>query len=740
MGYLSNSRFNLVVSLRYAPAAGEMPFWCQLFEQVSRILHDATDGVLSIDQVLISTNSMGGQDADVWIHPNSAVWSNSTGARLWFPFESVDVPQDHMFYPTILLHELSHYLFDLRDEYNNGSTCQGNIGTEASIMEGYGWNNYTRWTDAAGNDYPDWATFFPDFLAGTAVLQNGQPSEFCHAGNHDATANNNQNNINGGQSCWTYMANDANHNNIPYGLVVPGAAGPTAAAPALPPAVVCTELIPVQRFMLVLDRSGSMSGSKITQLKVGANFWVDYVNPGEELGLVSYDGTENLDFGIAVVPPAGAPQTQWRTDRHALVDGLVAAGTTAIGDALRAGLLDITAAGRASSQVMVLFTDGLQNAGTETAEDVLPDLRAAGVRVYTIGLGNDQDAVLLANIAQTTGATYFPIDGDLPEDEASTAITEALVLIAGESRENGGIVSFNPIDGAMADVTAADTAPPFDWTFGKESERPKPRQRRSLTFPVAITEGSRHCTLGVLWRNPKQKFTVRVFDPNGNAVTPGAGVRRVAGKYPYGFFEIDNPSAGIWHVEISGANVGATKFRTIGFEVNDRIALDVSLVRPHVQVGQTIEIRARLRAPFALPKAQIVATVLSPSGRWSSVKFKEHTGAKGDPNEPFTYTASIRTEREQAGQYLISVDARCRKGSFVVELDELYRQRPGLKPNQMKRTVSVPAIRRRTLLAATADREGPSKKEPITGANDKAPWIPKNHAAWLKKWKKALQR
>ena len=307
MGFLSGSQFNLVVSLRYTPAAGEMGFWCQLLEQVSRIIHDSTDGTLSVGQMLISANSMGGKDADIWVHPNSDVWSNSTGARLWFPFESIDVPQDHMFYATILAHELAHYLYDLRDEYNNGSTCLGDITTEASIMEGYGWSNYTRWTDAGGADFPDWVTFFPAFTGGTANLEVGEPSEFCHDGNHDATANNNQNNINGNQSCWTYMANDANHNAIPYGLVAPGAGGPTQAAPAFPAGVICTELIPVQRFMLVLDRSGSMLGTKIDQLKVGANFWVDYVNVAEELGLVTYAGTASLDFARSAVP-AGAPR------------------------------------------------------------------------------------------------------------------------------------------------------------------------------------------------------------------------------------------------------------------------------------------------------------------------------------------------------------------------------------------------------------------------------------------------
>src|SRR6476469_8928211 len=221
MGFLSGSQFNLVISLRYTPVAGEMPFWCQLLEQTSRIIHDSTDGVLSIRQVLISANSMGGKDADIWVHPNDDVWPNSSGALLWLPFESIDVSQDYMFYVTILVHELSHYLYGLLDEYNNNYVCLGDIATQACIMEAYPWNNYTRWTDDAGAEFPDWVTFFPAFTGGTAVLQLGNPSEYCHDANHNGAANNDQNNFNGG-SCWKHMAKDAKHNNIPYGLVVPG--------------------------------------------------------------------------------------------------------------------------------------------------------------------------------------------------------------------------------------------------------------------------------------------------------------------------------------------------------------------------------------------------------------------------------------------------------------------------------------------------------------------------------------
>jgi len=744
MGFFSAGQFNLVVSVRYATPDNEMPFWCALFEQVSRIIHDSTDGAQSIGQVLISANSMGGADADIWIHPNSDVWPNSTAARLWFPTESLDVSQDFMYYATILAHELSHYLYDVRDEYNNGSVCLGDITTEASMMEGYDWNNYTRWTDNATNDYPNWATFFPDFTGGDAVLQLGQPTEFCHDGNHNATANNNQNNINGNQSCWTYMANDANHNGIPYGLGVPGPGGPALAQPPFPAGVICTELIPVQRFMLVLDRSGSMSGSKIDQLKVGGNFWVDYVNAGEELGIVTYSGTESLDSSMSEVPADAATAATWRTDRHNIVDGIAAGGSTAIGDALRAGLNDITAGGRASSQVMILFTDGLQNAGTETAEDVLPDLVAAGVRVYTIGLGNDQDATLLANVAETTGATYFPIDGDLDPDEAATAITEALIMLAGETRENGGIVSFDEIDGAGADAVIAggDDSAPFDWRSGL----PDPRRQikrgtlRSFQFPVEITAGSTHCTLGVLWKNPKLRFDVKIFDPDGHEVNPGASVRRVRGRYPYSFYEVDKPKSGTWKVQVAGSGIRTARFRTIGFEVNDRIRLEASAIRTHIRLGGEIQLRARLLAPQAVPGAKVSAWVRSPSGKWTNIRFTEHTGGKGDTEEAFVYTAAFRTSRNERGQYLISVDASRKKGTFEIELDELYRRKPGLRPEDMKRKVAVPSLRRRRFIGVATDEQGRTSKDPIPGFNTKKPWVHQRQAALLKRWKEAHKK
>lgn len=739
MGFYNNGRFNLSVSLRYAPAAQELDFLCQAFQQVSRILYDATDGQQYIASIHFAPDGLGGEGADIWIHPNADVWPNSTSARLWFTGESLDMSQDFTFYATIFAHELSHYLYDLRDEYNNGSTCQGSIATQASLMEGYSWSFNNRWTDAGGNDYATFAAFFADFIAGTAVLQPGQLNEFCHAGNHNATANNNQNNINGNQSCWTYMGDDANHGDIPYNLTIPGAAGPTSAAPAPnPPATVCVELINAQRFMLVLDRSYSMVGTKIEQLIAGANFWVDYVNAVEELGIVRFSGTSTLASPMSEVPAAGPTQVTWRNDRHTIIDGTTAAGNTGIGDALRMGLTNLLAAGSAAAQVIILFTDGLQNTGAETAQDVLPDAVAAGVRIYTIGLGSDQDVALLTSIADTTGGMYFGIPADISGDDAADAISDALAHVSGQSRSNSAVKSFAEIDGSSVDTTFTPSLKTVLFNWVELKKQPDKPRIDSFMFPVEITNGSTRCTLGVKWYNRALSYRIKVTDPSGTVIAPSATARLVTGKNPYSFYDIINPKPGKWTVEVFG-NIRASKFRTIGFEVNRIIRFEVAAVKYHIKAGEPINLRAKLMFGFALPNVSMQANVRTPSGKIETVKFHENKGVAGEKEEEKVYTAVIKTDKAENGLYSITVVASYKGKEFVFKPDELYSQKPGAKTDPIK--IKTPAIYRQKTLSVLASRTGDCdchEKDPmIAGNNSKEVWVHPRQKELVKKWKAA---
>ena len=233
----------------------------------------------------------------------------------------------------------------------------------------------------------------------------------------------------------------------------------------------------------------------------------------------------------------------------------------------------------------------------------------------------------------------------------------------------------------------------------------------------------------------RRTFRVRIFNPAGAPVNPGQQVRRVAptGR-PYSFYEVDNPMPGTWQVEVAGP-IRVGKFRTIGFEVNDRIYLELSAAATHVRAGQPIRLRGRLRMPQAVPGANLTDGSAHPraSGRSSN---SSSTRARSGTARSFVYTAELKTSPQERGQYLISVDARRAKGSFTLELDEYYRRKPGLKPADMTRKVAVPQTRRVALLAVTADREGPSGKLPPAGSNPKPAFIPRNHKQMLERWKR----
>ncbi|KMQ74913.1 VWA domain-containing protein [Marinobacter subterrani] len=178
--------------------------------------------------------------------------------------------------------------------------------------------------------------------------------------------------------------------------------------------------------MLVVDISPSMdeqdmilNGRSINRLQAVKQVLDDFIahRKGDRLGLILF-GTE---------PYVQAPLTfDLETVRTLMQEaGLGMAGrATAIGDAI--GLATKRLRDRPKDQrVVVLLTDGANTAGEITPDKAAEIAAAAGVRIYTIGIGaesmvqrgllgsrrvnpsRDLDEALLTRIAQQTGGQYF---------------------------------------------------------------------------------------------------------------------------------------------------------------------------------------------------------------------------------------------------------------------------------------------------------------------------------------------
>lgn len=95
-----------------------------------------------------------------------------------------------------------------------------------------------------------------------------------------------------------------------------------------------------------------------------------------------------------------------------LQDMALAGKNTAIGDGL-ARSIDALKSSRARTRLIILLTDGKQNAGSVSIETAVEIAAKNGIRIYTIGIGKDADTALLELIATRTGGrSYVATESD----------------------------------------------------------------------------------------------------------------------------------------------------------------------------------------------------------------------------------------------------------------------------------------------------------------------------------------
>ena len=179
--------------------------------------------------------------------------------------------------------------------------------------------------------------------------------------------------------------------------------------------------------IVVLDRSGSMNGQKIAAARGAvATFLADLDFSSARAGLVLF----NSDAELA------QPLT---ADAGLLLEALITEsqpfGGTDIGEAVDRAAAALLADGRAGAEpVIVLLTDGRPDGAEVDADAAAERAKDAGVRLFTIGFGNDTDPDLLARMASAPDDYFFaPGEAELSRIyvEIARRITGGLILQSG---------------------------------------------------------------------------------------------------------------------------------------------------------------------------------------------------------------------------------------------------------------------------------------------------------------------
>lgn len=171
--------------------------------------------------------------------------------------------------------------------------------------------------------------------------------------------------------------------------------------------------------VLILDRSGSMAGSPLANLKNGAKKFIDIIDEATDGAQDGQIGSGSR-IGIVSFADTAVQNTQLITsvaDLKAAVDSLSAGGSTNHADAFTKATQLFDPAST-NAKVMVMFTDGKTTAGPNPSP-VAAAARAQGIIIYCIGLiGSDGiDVSVLNDWATDPDASHVAVTPDDAELE-----------------------------------------------------------------------------------------------------------------------------------------------------------------------------------------------------------------------------------------------------------------------------------------------------------------------------------
>jgi VWFA-related protein len=156
---------------------------------------------------------------------------------------------------------------------------------------------------------------------------------------------------------------------------------------------------------LVIDNSGSMA-SKRTDVIAAALSFARSSNLRDQMFVVNFN--ENVSFGL----PAGIPFTDKLDQLQLGLSDIKAIGETALYDAI-AVALDHLQQGNCNKKVLILISDGGDNASKHKLPQVIEMARRSGAIIYAIGIFDEQDddqnpGVLKRFAKETGGEAFFP--------------------------------------------------------------------------------------------------------------------------------------------------------------------------------------------------------------------------------------------------------------------------------------------------------------------------------------------
>lgn len=161
---------------------------------------------------------------------------------------------------------------------------------------------------------------------------------------------------------------------------------------------------------LVIDHSGSMR-PKLASVVAAARTFIQSSSPDDQMFVVNFN--ENVTRGL----PAAIPFSNRPDELASAISSTPATGKTALYDAVWKAR-EWLVGGSRDKKVLIVISDGGDNASAHTLADVLQAGNKSNIQVFTIGIFDpddpDRNPAALRQLALATGGEAF-VPGELSE-------------------------------------------------------------------------------------------------------------------------------------------------------------------------------------------------------------------------------------------------------------------------------------------------------------------------------------
>ncbi len=696
----ATATLNLRVSFRYdaVGSVAGLQQWHEILAWASQMLWQASEGQMRLGRIEYVNNDssdIGQPDLYVTQGPNKQSWQLGFG----------EISGGHMLIgvpniidrPGLLVHELGHYVWDLYEEYldengNAGFCIDDALASGCCIMQ----------ADSNSIDLSSGTPLWTQPTAGEPLV-----TQFCqhnHAVanfNHRETLPRTLQELEHGVDCWRKIREHTP--SLTLLGTSPPVPLPSDAAPDPIPPVTMVEVNSGSRFVLALDRSGSMAtDGAIEGVRYAAATWIDLealfavesevvgqAPEGNELGMVSFATSATPDFPPTVITQGDFEDFPGEDEQTIARNVLVPGGSTNITEALDVADMQLDMGAPVWNRAILLFSDGKHNVGVEPLAKAA-QIAAGGTTIHTVGFGPEADIETLLAITKTppfdpsspkVAGVHRHIESTTDASFNEWEINSELSYLAAHSHSselNHARVMLDP-DPMDDEGPQGEPGSPDDLAFiAGLSKSDVERLGHMFDLEVEIEEGATRATFVATFRSRDSLFAY-LLGPDGQPQSPIDGV--FAARPGHAIYSIDDPAEGPWTMRIRRRDIRREDQAPAAlFAFGETPALTTVLIGAsdiHA-VDEAVPLRAGVQFPRILTAIEIrIRPEDDPEG-W--VRFEESA---------------------RLGQYRLNLDSPGQPGShgYVVEYrgDENATEAPstrGLEGDQLFSATSFRRIRR----------------------------------------------